>query len=131
MSVGNYFDSSNQYICGEISELVSDCSQIKSPIVRGKVQDYSLLGCVFKNFCDISGKQENKKFNHENMIFMTSGIRWDIETYSKIMEIFFEELGYNELGFGLEGVAALYAYGKSTGLVIDSGDTLTKVTFFF
>ena len=127
MSEGNYFDSDNHYICGEICELVSDCSQIRSPIVDGKVQDFDLLECIFENFCDISGKQENKKFNHENMIFMTSGIRWEVDTYTKIMEFFFEKLGYNELGFGLEGVAALYAYGKTTGLVIDSGDTLTKV----
>ena len=90
-----------------------------------------LLHNIFENFCDISGKQETKNFDHENMIFMTSGIRWDTKTYEDIMEFFFEKLGYNELGFGLEGVAALYAHGQTKGLVIDSGDTLSKVLLLF
>lgn len=127
LSEGNYLDIENKYICGEICDLISDCSTIKSPIINGQVQDFELLEKVFESFCDIPGKHESKKFNHENMIFMTSGIRWNAKTYEKIMEFFFEKLGYNELGFGLEGVAALYAHGKSTGLVIDSGDTLSKV----
>lgn len=110
--------------------MIADCSQIKSPIVHGQVKDPILLEKVFETFCDISGKNEKKKFNDENMIFMTSGIRWDSKTYGKIMEFFFEKLGYNELGFGLEGVAALYAHAQTTGLVIDSGDTLSKVFTF-
>lgn len=61
------------------------------------------------------------------MVFMSSGIRWDLNTYSKIIEFFFEKMGYNEIGFGLEGISALYTYGKENGLVLDSGDTLTKI----
>lgn len=127
MSEGTLLDSDNKYICGEIVELIHDCSVIKSPIMDGQVKDFQLLEKVFESVCEISTKQENKKLNEENMVFMTSGIRWDLKTYSKIMEFFFEKMGYNEIGFGLEGISALYQYGKENGLVFDSGDTLTKV----
>ena len=127
MSDGTLIDSNNKYICGEIVELVEDCSVIESPIKDGQVVNFELLEKIFEAVCENSTRQENKKLNEENMIFMTSGIRWDLNTYSKIMEFFFEKMGYNELGFGLEGIAALYQYGKETGLVFDSGDTLTKI----
>jgi len=43
----------------------------------------------------------------------------------KMAEILFEGLGCPEMYVGITAVCALYAFGKTTGIVLDAGHTVT------
>ena len=43
----------------------------------------------------------------------------------KMAEILFETLGCPEMYVGITAVCALYAFGKTTGIVLDAGHTVT------
>ena len=61
----------------------------------------------------------------ECKIFMTESPLTKKSSREKMAEILFETLGCPEMYVGITAVCALYAFGKTTGIVLDAGHTVT------
>ena len=64
-------------------------------------------------------KPENNKF------YMTEPPLTKKENREKMAEIMFEKLNVPEMYVGVSAVCALFAFGKTTGIVLESGHTVT------
>jgi actin len=61
----------------------------------------------------------------EHKFFMTESPLTPKVNREKMAEIMFESLEVPELYVGITAVCALYAFGKTTGIVLDAGHTVT------
>ena len=61
----------------------------------------------------------------EHRIFMTESPLTKKSSREKMAEIVFEEINAPEFYVGITAVCALYAFGRTTGIVLDSGHTVT------
>lgn len=63
----------------------------------------------------------------DNDLHFLSSINYTKKCYHKIMEYLFEKYNIGKIAFSIDSVNALYSTGMTTGLVVDSGHSFTKI----
>lgn len=105
------------------SEETKGLYRLRKPIERGMVSDYDDLNLVFSKVY----KQLKIHNNKEIPVFITETPFTPHKQKSRIAELLFESYDCPNLFFGIQGVLSLYAFGKTDGIILESGDGVTQV----
>ena len=94
---------------------------IKNPIKKGLIQDWSKMLKIW----EYTYEHELVIDPQDNPILTTLPPNTEKTYREKMAEIFFESLKVEDYYFSITSVLALYASGKTTGLVLESGEGTT------
>jgi actin-related protein len=95
--------------------------RIKNPIVQGRVENWDDMEKVWHHTL----YNELRISPEEHPIIMTETNTNPRENREKLTQIMFEVFSVPRLYLSMQAVCALYASGRSTGCVLDSGDGIT------
>ncbi len=113
-------DQKDVYI-GEEAREKRGVLKLESPIERGIIKDWDDMEKVWNHTI----YQEMKTTPEEQAILLTEPPLNPKENREKITQIMFECFHVPCLYIGIQAVLALYASGRTTGLVVDSGEGVT------
>lgn len=85
---------------------------------------------IFYHFTLFSKKDVLTSYTDDGLYFV-SNINYTRNCYEQIMKFVFENYKISKLSFGLDSVNALYSVGKTSGIVVDSGDSSTRILSIF
>lgn len=91
---------------------------------------YEIWDQLFNQFT-LFTKRDFLSSTIDDGIYMISSINYTDQCYKKIMKFIFENYKITKLNFGIDSVNALYSAGRTTGLVVDSGESFTRVLSIF
>ena len=126
----NFFDFSNNYLCGEDVDLLEGIYNVKQPISNGKIEDWQSMETIWKELMvkiGLSTSDDNISSHVYSDIYFLTSVNYNLSCYNRILDFFFLNYGINKIGFGLDAINALQSTGKKSGIVVDSGDSLTKI----
>ncbi|CAK1587902.1 unnamed protein product [Parnassius mnemosyne] len=95
---------------------------IKYPMEHGIVTDWNDMERVW-NY--IYSKDQLSTFSEEHPVLLTEAPLNPRRNREKAAEMFFETLNVPALFLSMQAVLSLYATGRTTGVVLDSGDGVT------
>ncbi|XP_053623091.1 alpha-centractin [Plodia interpunctella] len=95
---------------------------IKYPIEHGIVTDWNDMERVW-NY--IYSKEQLSTFSEEHPVLLTEAPLNPRRNREKAAEVFFETFNVPALFLSMQAVLSLYATGRTTGVVLDSGDGVT------
>ena len=95
---------------------------LKYPIEHGIIQDWHDMEEIWKS---LYHKENLNVSSDEYNVLITEPPLNPYQSRNKIGEIFFEGLNVPGLYFGIQAILSLYASGRTTGVVLDSGDGVT------
>ena len=113
-------DQKDVYIGHEVKEK-KNILKLEYPIERGIVQDWDDMEKIWH----YAILQEMRTTPEEQEILLTEPPLNLKENREKMTQIMFEKFNVPYLYVGIQAVLALYASGRTTGLVIDSGEGIT------
>jgi len=113
-------DQKDVYIGDEAKEK-KGVLKIECPIERGIIKDWNDMEKVWNHTI----YQEMKTTPEEQAILLTEPPLNPKENREKTTEIMFDSFHVPCLYIGVQAVLALYASGKTTGLIVDSGEGIT------
>lgn len=113
-------DQKDIYIGHEVKEKKS-VLKLEYPIERGLIENWEDIEKIW-NYTIF---QDMRTTPEEQAILLTDSPLNPKEKRMKMAEIMFESLHAPFLYIGIQAVLALYASGRTTGLVIDSGEGIT------
>ncbi|MCQ2817629.1 MAG: actin family protein [archaeon] len=91
------------------------------PVSHGIIMDFDIMEKVFKYLFD-----DILKVNSEQRQVLISEAPFSPKiNKEKLTQLFFEKFNVQGLYVSLQGLLSLYSVGKTTGLVVDSGDDMT------
>ncbi|CAN6470307.1 unnamed protein product [Victoria cruziana] len=108
---------------GEEAQAKSSILLLKSPIEHGIVRDWEDMACLWQHVYE----RELLTGAEEQPVLMTEAPLNPKTNREKMMEIMFETFNVPASYIATQGVLALYASGRTTGLVIDSGEGVSHV----
>ncbi|GMR35700.1 hypothetical protein PMAYCL1PPCAC_05895, partial [Pristionchus mayeri] len=94
---------------------------LKYPINRGTVTDWSCMKEIWHHVFFNSWRIDPQ----DHPILLTEAPLSPRKNREKIAEIMFETFGFHATHINLPAVLSLYASGRTTGIVVDSGEGLT------
>jgi len=97
--------------------------KIKYPIEHGIVQDWDAMKLIWKY---IYSKEQLHVQPEEHPVLITEAPLNPRRSREQMAEIFFETFGIPALYISMQAVLSLYASGRTTGVVLDSGDGVTQ-----
>jgi centractin len=95
---------------------------IKYPMEHGIVTDWNDMERIWTH---IYSKDELSTFSEEHPVLLTEAPLNPRKNREKSAEIFFETFNVPALFVSMQAVLSLYATGRVTGVVLDSGDGVT------
>jgi len=95
---------------------------IKYPMEHGIVTDWNDMEKIWQY---IYSKDQLQIFSEEHPVLLTEAPLNPRKNREKAAEIFFETFNVPALFVSLQAVLSLYATGRTTGVVLDSGDGVT------
>ncbi|CAG2190000.1 ACTR1 [Mytilus edulis] len=95
---------------------------IKYPMEHGIVQDWNDMERIWQY---IYSKDQLQTFSEEHPVLLTEAPLNPRRNREKAAEIFFETFNVPALFISMQAVLSLYATGRTTGAVLDSGDGVT------
>lgn len=98
--------------------------RLQYPIANGLIADWNEIGKVWEH---IITKRLNSNPEEQGLLFTEPPLN-PKENREKMAKIVFEDLNAPFLFLGVQTVLSLYAYGGTTGLVIDVGESMTNVS---
>uniref|UniRef100_A0A914WPE1 Uncharacterized protein n=3 Tax=Plectus sambesii TaxID=2011161 RepID=A0A914WPE1_9BILA len=101
---------------------------IKYPMEHGVVNDWNDMERVWQY---IYSKDQLQTFPEEHPVLLTEAPLNPAKNREKAAEIFFETLNVPALHIQMQAVLSLYSTGRTTGVVLDSGDGVTHVVPIF
>ena len=106
-------------------EVIDKRSVIRAvrPINRGVIENWDEMQKIWQH-CFY---KELKKAPNEHKVFMTEPPLNPKKNREKMAEILFEEFEIPYFFIGVQTILALYASGRKTGIIVDSGYGLTHV----
>lgn len=113
-------DQKDVYIGHEVKEKRS-ILKLEYPIERGQIQEWDDMEKIWT----YAILQEMRTTPEEQEILLTEPPLNPKESREKMTSIMFEKFNVPYLYVGIQAVLALYASGRTTGLVIDSGEGIT------
>ncbi|KAF8363750.1 arp-1, partial [Pristionchus pacificus] len=101
---------------------------IKYPMEHGIVNDWSDMEKVWQY---IYSQEQLNISPEEHPVLLTEAPLNPMSNREKAAEIFFEQFNVPALHVQMQAVLALYSTGRTTGVVLDSGDGVTHVVPIF
>ena len=98
--------------------------KISYPIENGIVENWSDMEKIWSF---LYTKDNLNVVSEEHAVLLTEAPLNPVQNREKAAEIFFEGLNVPALFCSLQAVLSLYASGRTTGIVLDSGDGVTHV----
>lgn len=95
---------------------------IRYPMEHGIVKDWNDMERIWQY---IYSKDQLQTFSEEHPVLLTEAPLNPRRNREKAAEIFFETFNVPALYMSMQAVLSLYATGKTTGVVLDSGDGVT------
>jgi centractin len=92
------------------------------PIEHGIIQNWSDMEKIWSH---IYSKENLNVPSDEHNVLLTEAPLNPYRSRDKMAEFFFENLNVPALYFAMQAILSLYASGRTTGLVLDSGDGVT------
>lgn len=96
---------------------------IKYPMEHGIVLDWNDMELIWKS---IYSKEHLQTFPEEHPVLITESPVNPRKNRERTAEIMFESFNVPALFVSMQAVLALYASGRTTGVVLDSGDGITQ-----
>lgn len=107
---------------GETATTHRGILKLSYPIQHGIVKNWSDMQKIWEyTFSELSIADSST-----NPVLLTEAARNPLENRGKMAEIFFEGFKSPALYFQVSGILSLYASGRVTGTVLDSGDGVTS-----
>lgn len=91
------------------------------PVSHGIISDWDAMEKVFTHLFD----DELKVSAEQRQILLSEAPFSPKINKEKLTQLFFEKFNVQGLYISLQGLLSLYSVGKTTGLVVDSGDDMT------
>ena len=113
-------DQKDVYIGNEVKEKKS-ILKADNPIVKGIIQDWDDM----KKIWQYAIVHEMRTVPEEQELLLTEPPLNPKKNREEMTKIMFEEFNVPSLYVGIQAVMSLYASGRTTGLVIDSGEGIT------
>lgn len=126
----NYLDFSTRHICGEDADLLEGVYNVQYPIIHGKIEDWKSMELIWKELMvriGVVSVEENSSSHSSNDIYFLASVNYTSHCYNRILDFFFQNYAVNKIGFGLDAINALHSTGHKSGIVVDSGHSLTKI----
>ncbi|CAI4228584.1 unnamed protein product [Auanema sp. JU1783] len=101
---------------------------IKYPMEHGIVTDWNDMERVWQY---VYSQEQLHVFPEEHPVLLTEAPLNPMKHKEKAAEIFFESFNAPALHIQMQAVLALYSTGRTTGVVLDSGDGVTHVVPIF
>ncbi|ELT93218.1 hypothetical protein CAPTEDRAFT_101436, partial [Capitella teleta] len=92
---------------------------IRHPMEHGIVQDWNEMERIWQY---IYSKDQLQTFSEEHPVLLTEAPLNPRRNREKAAEVFFETFNVPALFISMQAVLSLYASGRTTGVVLDSGD---------
>ncbi|XP_003743592.1 beta-centractin [Galendromus occidentalis] len=92
---------------------------IRYPIEHGVVNDWNDMEKIWQY---IYSKDQLQTFSEEHPVLLTEAPINPLKNREKAAEVFFETFNVPALFVSMQAVLSLYATGRTTGVVLDSGD---------
>jgi len=105
---------------GNQAEELRGILTVKYPMAHGIVQDWNDMELVWRHIYS-----EMKVVAEEHPVLLTEAPLNPRKNREKAAEIFFETFGTPALFVSWQAILSLYASGRTTGVVLDSGDGVT------
>ena len=93
------------------------------PIECGTVEDWEQMEKVLAH-----GFDKLKVDAYDHNVLITEGPQTSKNDREKMTRMMFENLQVNGLYIAMSGLLSLYSYGRTTGLVVESGESSTHTT---
>jgi actin-related protein len=113
-------ESKSEYI-GDEAQKMRGVLNLKYPIRSGIVEDWDLMEKVWE-YCF---SNELRVDPNEHRVLLTEAPQNPKTNREKMTEVMFETFGIQGLYVAIQAVLSLYSNGRTTGLVVDSGDGVT------
>jgi len=107
---------------GSRAEELRGILTLKYPMAHGIVDDWNDMELIWRHVYS-----EMKIIAEEHPVLLTEAAMNPRKNREKAAEIFFETFGAPALFVSAQAILALYASGRTTGVVLDSGDGVTHV----
>uniref|UniRef100_A0A0N5ARY2 Actin-related protein n=1 Tax=Syphacia muris TaxID=451379 RepID=A0A0N5ARY2_9BILA len=101
---------------------------LKYPMEHGIVTDWNDMERVWQY---IYSKEQLDVFPEEHPVLLTEAPLNPLKNREKSAEIFFETFNVPALHIQMQAVLSLYSTGRTTGVVLDSGDGVTHIVPIF
>ncbi|CAH8845449.1 unnamed protein product [Trichobilharzia szidati] len=95
---------------------------IRYPIEHGIIRDWNDMERIWAY---VYGKDQLMVNSEEHPVLLTEAPHNPKKNREKMAEIFFETFGVPALYISMQAVLSLYSTGRTTGVVLDSGDGVT------
>eukprot|EP00826_Nyctotherus_ovalis_P061132 TRINITY_DN8668_c0_g2_i2.p1 TRINITY_DN8668_c0_g2~~TRINITY_DN8668_c0_g2_i2.p1 ORF type:complete len:381 (-),score=144.04 TRINITY_DN8668_c0_g2_i2:80-1222(-) len=119
-------DQKDVYIGNEVKEKKS-ILKVDVPIVKGVIREWEDMKKIWQ-YAIREGAQTSPE---EQEILLTECPLNPKKNREELTKIMFEEFNVPSLYLGIQAVMSLYASGRTTGLVIDSGEGITHAVPIF
>jgi len=114
------------YFLGQRAQELKGILSLKYPMSHGIVDDWLDMETIWHYVY-----QEMKVNSEEHPVLLTEAPLNPRKNREKAAEIFFETFNAPALFFSVQAILSLYASGRTTGVVLDSGDGVTHVVPVF
>lgn len=105
---------------GSRAEELRGILTLKYPMAHGIVEDWNDMELIWRHVYS-----EMKIIAEEHPVLLTEAAMNPRKNREKAAEIFFETFGCPALFVSAQAILSLYASGRTTGIVLDSGDGVT------
>ena len=130
----NLYNSSQSYFKGPFCDYFSRDHFVEYPVWNGQIKNWDLMKEIWDyilNEYTLFTKTNYISKNTDDGIYLIGSINYTKSCYEKIMQFIFENYKISKVSFGIDSVNALYSVGKTTGLVVDSGESFTRILSIF
>uniref|UniRef100_A0A3Q3CAB7 Actin related protein 1B n=1 Tax=Haplochromis burtoni TaxID=8153 RepID=A0A3Q3CAB7_HAPBU len=97
---------------------------VRYPMEHGIVTDWNDMERIWQY---VYSKEQLQTFSEEHPVLLTEAPLNPSKNREKAAEVFFETFNVPALFISMQAVLSLYATGRTTGVVLDSGDGVTHV----
>lgn len=113
----------NDTFIGKSAEQHRGLLSIKYPMEHGMVTDWNDMELIWRY---IYSKEQLQTFAEEHPVLITESPVNPRRNRERTAEILFESFNVPALFISMQAVLSLYASGRTTGVVLDSGDGITQ-----
>lgn len=114
------------FFLGTQAEELRGILTLRYPMAHGVVQDWNDMELIWRHIYS-----EMKVVAEEHPVLLTEAPNNPRKNREKTAEIFFETFGSPALFISWQAILSLYASGRTTGVVLDSGDGVTHAVPVF
>ena len=132
MPLSPLIDQQKEYLCGIDADNLSGHYNMEFPIEEGRIKNWDLQFTIWDDLFERLGiyspkDQESGIQHQEHNLYLITSINYSQKCYEKMINHIFSNYMTNQISFGIDSINAFYSKGLTTGVSIDSGDSLTSI----